>query len=177
MSDFDLPDSSPPPATPPEVPPIPPSLLGGALSLADKWQNYWSSGLRDASGGNATPHLGNPAYDAVADDSTRVTRMKASAALVAFGGRPLAWAGPNPDPNIARVSGGDPAASDSDVQTAQLQEAQQRPMAQKPAQPVQTKPALKKHGTIKSSTIPGRSDLVKRKHSMQKHVEKRACPD
>jgi len=67
----------------------------------------------------------------VADDSTRVTRMKASAALVAFGGRPLAWAGANPDPNIVRVAGGDAASSDGDVQIAQQQEAQQRTPTQK----------------------------------------------
>jgi len=122
MADFELPDQSQPPAAPSDAPPIPPSLLGAALSLASRWKNDWSSGPQDAGGSDVMPLPANPAYDAVADDSTRVTRMKASAALVAFGGQPLAWAGANPDPNIIRVAGGDAAADGGDVQLAQRQE-------------------------------------------------------
>jgi hypothetical protein len=124
MANFELPDQSQPPAAPSDAPPITPSLPGGALSLVGRWKNDWSSGPQDAGGRDVTPLPANPAYDAVADDSTRIIRMKASAALVAFGGRPLAWAGANPDPNIIRVAGGDAATTDDDAQTAQLQEAQ-----------------------------------------------------
>jgi len=70
--------------------PIPQSLLTRASSLAAKWKIYGPSEPQTADYSDIAPRSGGSAYDALVDDATRVTRIKANAVLAAFGMPPLA---------------------------------------------------------------------------------------